>query len=167
MALLRYFSNNQVTDKFTKVDFFRDNGSKVEIQLGKLYDLSQTEANLLAGHIQLIPDTGSQDTPLQVSGNESQFIGTKGTSSALSNVGVDLQTTSTPVVAANAMRDVLILTNASDTGQWITLAVSGAQVGQGIYLGPNGGQWSEQYSGPACGLHIGSSGTKRIGVVEL
>lgn len=85
--------------------------------------------------------------------------------SALSNGGQDVATTSTPVIAANASRSLLILSNGSDTGIWITFAVNGAANGMGLYLAP-GVVFTEAYSGAVCAMNVGS-GIKRLGVVEL
>lgn len=79
--------------------------------------------------------------------------------------GADVATSSTLIVAANASRSSLILSNGSDTGVWITFAATGAATGMGVYL-PAGVDREYVYSGAVCGVNVGT-GTKRVGYVEL
>lgn len=85
----------------------------------------------------------------------------------LSEGNVALSTGSTLIKNANANRSILILTNGSDTGMWIWMAATGATVGSGTYLAPQSSPLVLPYSGAASGLHVGSSGTKTLGVVEF
>lgn len=80
--------------------------------------------------------------------------------------GQDVGTTSTPVVAANANRKRLIVVNAGDVTVWLTLAATGAAVGNGIPLAAGGGSFVGDWAGAVSAIH-GATGTKRVGFVEL
>jgi hypothetical protein len=85
----------------------------------------------------------------------------------LSEGNAAVGTTSTLAKAANADRSLLVLTNGSDTGMWITFASSGATIGTGTYLPAQSSPLVLPYSGAVSAVHVGVSGTKLLGVTEF
>lgn len=71
---------------------------------------------------------------------------------------VSVGTSSTVVrSAANPDRWEIDLTNTSSNWIYVQKAATGATVGSGIALAPNGGNWSsEYYDGPLCAIATGA-----------
>lgn len=82
---------------------------------------------------------------------------------------VAVGTTSTLVAGYNNDRDLLKITNDSDTTIYLRYAESGAVVGSGVRLNANGGSDSirgDEHIGAVCAIHAGL-GTKNLAVVEV
>lgn len=85
--------------------------------------------------------------------------------------GVDVATTSTAVVAADADAVMIELVNGSDSPIWIAFGTSGspiptAVVGTGVYLAAYGGAYTGYYNGAVAAIGTQSSGTKRLGIIR-
>jgi hypothetical protein len=82
---------------------------------------------------------------------------------------VAVGTTSTPVITPSGDYDgdEIHLVNDSDTKIYVRLAATGATVGSGIALYPNGGSFSTSYhQGAVCAIH-GGTGTKNLCVTVV
>jgi hypothetical protein len=152
--------NNVTIARGGSSDVFNKAGGSTSLTLSTLNQALIVQYNAATGIWYVIDDS------LALSSLDARFAGAPFTTS-LSNTSVSVATTSTLVVNSNPARSVLTLTNSSSVGVWVTFAAAGAAVGQGTYLAPNGGQYSEMYSGAACAVNVGASGTATVGVTEF
>lgn len=77
-------------------------------------------------------------------------------------------TTSAQLIAGDPARQMIILTDDSDTTIWARLDAGPAVAGQGIRLNPAGGQIVLEYAGPVSVIHnnTNASGTATTGATK-
>lgn len=95
-----------------------------------------------------------------------QTIEFEGAASAINPGDKVAVAASDTVVASARKRKALVLANPDASASiWVTLAETGAVVGEGICIWPETGLVLKEYNGPVCA--ISSSGTIQVGRTEF